>query len=119
MFFLTLPIGGRDIVRRVKSSRRGKKRGKKGYDYSKNKYLGKKVKDINKPGLDSVKEFREIIREILRDYKSGRISEKTARGRFLLLLRLTYKKNNSKIRHLSNQTLLRLRYEIKRAMSKL
>lgn len=100
-------------IKRVRRNRRMK------YDYSKNKYLGKRVRDINRPGLDSVKEFRAIIKEVLRDYKSGKIPKKTARGRLLLLLRLTYKKNNSKIRHLSNQTLLRLRYEIKQAMSKL
>lgn len=99
------------MVRR-KRSRRGSSR------RSKYKYLGKRVPDINRPGLDSAKEFRAILREIIRDYRSGRIDRKTARGRLLLLYRLTYKKNNSKIAHLSNTTLRRLRAEIKAAMEK-
>ncbi|WP_054839939.1 hypothetical protein [Thermococcus sp. JCM 11816] len=87
---------------------------------AKYKYLGRRVKDRGgqKGGLDSAREFYDIIKAILRDYKAGgRITGgKTARGRLLLLYRLSFKKNNSKIRHLSNSTLQRIRRRIKKAM---
>ena len=77
------------------------------------KYLGKRVKDRGKKGLDSAREFYDIMKAIMRDYKAKRISAKTARGRLLLLYRLSFKKNNSKIQHLSNKTLARIRKHIK------
>ncbi|BAD85538.1 hypothetical protein, conserved [Thermococcus kodakarensis KOD1] len=83
---------------------------------AKYKYLGRRVKDRGQKGLDSAREFYDIIKAILRDYKAGRITGKTARGRLLLLYRLSFKKNNSKIRHLSNSTLQRIRRRIKKAM---
>jgi len=48
-------------------------------------YLGKKVKDVGKPGLDSVSEVRGIRDQILRDRKAGRISARTAASRMNLL----------------------------------
>ena len=86
---------------------------------TKYKYLGKKVKDRGRKGLDSAKEFYDIIRAIVRDYRGGIISKETARGRLLLLYRLSFKKNNSKIKHLSNKTLERIRKRIKEEMSRL
>ena len=80
------------------------------------KYLGKRVKDRGKKGLDSAREFYDIMKAIERDYKAKRISAKTARGRLLLLYRLSLKKNNSKIQHLSNSTLQRIRRRIKKLM---
>jgi len=80
------------------------------------KYLGKKVADVRGKGLDTVKEFREIKRAILQEVQAGRLDPRTAHGRLLLLYRLSYKKNNSKIQHISNNTLRQLRKELKRAM---
>jgi len=80
------------------------------------KYLGKRVKDIRPKGLTHVKEVKAILRAIKRDVKAGRISKKVARGRLLLLYRLTFKKNNSKLKA-SLRTRVRLRRMIKNAMS--
>jgi len=68
--------------------------------------------------LDSVKGFRKAVKEIIRDYKSGKTKRSTAHKYLLRIYHMTYKKNNSKIRHLSNSTLIRLRAEIKEAMNK-
>ena len=83
---------------------------------SRYKYLGRRVKDRGKKGLDSASEFYDIAKAIMRDWKAGRISAGTARGRLLLLYRLSFKKNNSKIQHLSNKTLQRIRKHIKELM---
>jgi len=80
------------------------------------KYLGKKVRDVGMRGLDTLREFYGIARAIVRDYKAKRIKRKTAMGRLLLLYRLTFKKNNSKIKHLSTASLRRLRDYIKTLM---
>jgi len=77
------------------------------------------VEDRGKEGLDSAKEFYDIMNAIMQDYKKGKISAKTARGRLLLLYRLTFKKKNSKIKHLSNKTLTRIRKKIKALMSEI
>ena len=53
--------------------------------YKRNKYLGKRVKDTGKPGLDNLSEVERICKAILQDYKKGRISRKTANGRFARL----------------------------------
>lgn len=60
--------------------RRGVRRGGR-----RNVYLGKRVKDVRKPGLDTLTEVRGICRAILNDYKCGKISKKTASGRFARL----------------------------------
>ncbi|RLE55828.1 MAG: hypothetical protein DRJ40_07350 [Thermoprotei archaeon] len=60
-------------------------------------YLGKKVKDIGKKGLDRPSEYLAIARAIAQDYKAGRISKKTAHGRFLLLYRLVDKNSKLKV----------------------
>jgi len=41
---------------------------------SKNKYLGRSVKDTGKKGLDNLSEVRGISRKIVQDVKSGKIS---------------------------------------------
>jgi len=58
----------------------------------KNIYLGKRVRDVRKPGLDSVREVRGITREIIRDYQQHRISYRTAVSR-MNLLELVVKKD--------------------------
>lgn len=79
------------------------------------KYLGKKVKDISPKGLTHPKEVRAIMKAILNDYKKKRITRKTALGRLLLLYRLTFVKNNSKLKA-SRRTRIELRKDIKSAM---
>ena len=53
---------------------------KKGYVY-----LGKRVKDTGKPGLDSVREVLGIVRAIMLDYRLKRISKKLAMRRLSIL----------------------------------
>jgi len=103
--------------RKSKKSKRSKKN--PGFYRSKRyKYLGKRVKDVGKKGLDKISEYRGILRAIIKDLKSGKISKKTARGRLLLLYRLTFPSKNKKIRGVSKTTLKRLRSEIRNAMKK-
>jgi len=56
-------------------------------------YLGHRVKDTRKPGLDTLTEVRGIALAIKRDYKNGRISRRKAMAR-LNLLTLIVKKTN-------------------------
>ncbi len=62
--------------------------------HNKNKYLGRGcrsppcVRDTGRPGLDNLCEVEQIAKRILQDVRRGRISKKTAHGRFLLLYRL-------------------------------
>ena len=49
------------------------------------RYLGRRVYDAKPKGLSSVREVRDITREILRDYRSGRVSRGTALRRLGLL----------------------------------
>jgi len=52
-------------------------------------YLGKRVPDIKQKGnLDALKELKGIRDAIVSDYKRGRISQRTAQGRMLLLYRI-------------------------------
>lgn len=83
------------------------------------KYLGHRVKDVKGAGLDSPEEYRGILREILRDYRAGCISERTACGRLLLLYRLTFPEHNSKASRIPAKVRQELRREIKRAMERL
>ncbi len=48
-------------------------------------YLGHRVRDVRKAGLDSLKEVEGICKKILADYRAGRISRKSASGRFARL----------------------------------
>ena len=48
-------------------------------------YLGHRVKDTREPGLDSLREVEDICRAIINDFRSGRITRKTASGRFAKL----------------------------------
>ncbi|RLG82805.1 MAG: hypothetical protein DRO40_06715 [Thermoprotei archaeon] len=50
-----------------------------------NIYLGKRVKDTRKKGLDNLNEVRGIAKSILQDYRRKRISYKTATSRMNLL----------------------------------
>lgn len=96
---------------KISYSHRAKKHpsASKGY-YKNKKYLGKRVKDIGGVGLDTYKEFIDILREIKSDVKNRRISKKTARGRLLLLYRLTFPSKNRKARKIP----LRLRKVIRK-----
>lgn len=58
------------------------------YRISRNVYLGSRVVDMGKPGLDRLEEVEAIARAILRDFKTGRIDSKTANGRFSRLRNL-------------------------------
>ena len=87
--------------------------------YKRYKYLGKKVKDVGACGLDRPSEYYGIIRAIMRDYKNGEISKATARGRLLLLYRLTYPSKNSKARSIPPAERERIRERIIKAMEKL
>ena len=59
------------------------------------KYLGKKVKDRGRKGLDRLSEVKGIARAIVRDYKRRKTSYKTAMSR-LNLLSLVAKKQARK-----------------------
>ena len=48
-------------------------------------YLGHRVRDTGKAGLDNIGEVRGIARAILRDYRAGRISRAKAMRRLNLL----------------------------------
>lgn len=50
-----------------------------------NVYLGKRVEDTRKKGLDSLREVRDIAESIVEDCVSGRISYRTAMSRMNLL----------------------------------
>ena len=71
---------------RRKGRRRGRRKGKVNPRTGRRTvYLGHRVKDTGKPGLDNLSEVRRISQAILRDYKAGRIDKKTASGRFARL----------------------------------
>jgi len=82
---------------------------------AKNKYLGGRVRDVGRKGLSSVREFNSIIKAIMQDYFAGKINKRTAKGRLLLLYRLSYKKNNSNI-NFSYATGEKIRKKIKKYM---
>jgi len=65
------------------------------------KYLGKRVKDVRKKGLDSYSEFIAIANAVIKDYKAKKITKNVARGRLLLLWRLTDPQKNSKAKALT------------------
>lgn|GEM_PF-2648987 len=46
-----------------------------------NIYLGKRVKDTRKPGLDNLGEVRGIANAIIKDYQNKKISYRTAMSR--------------------------------------
>ncbi|ACX72902.1 hypothetical protein Metvu_1044 [Methanocaldococcus vulcanius M7] len=83
------------------------------------KYLGKTVKDTGEKGLDNPSEFRGILKNIILDYREGKISKKTAYGRLLLLYRLTYPKYNHKVSKVPEKTLNKIRKEIKEALKEI
>lgn len=51
----------------------------------KNKYLGTRVPDIGRPGLDTITEVKGIVAEIIRDVKNRRITYRTGMSRMNLL----------------------------------
>lgn len=85
----------------------------------KNVYLGTRVKDVGKEGLDDPREFRGIMRAIENDLKNRRIDIQEARGRLLLLYRLTDPSKNKKVRNWSERTRTQIQQEIRRKMSQL
>ena len=97
----------------------GRKTRSKSSYYKRLKYLGKRVKDIGKMGLDRPSEFLKIKKAIIRDVRSHRISKRVARGRLLLLYRLTDPRKNSKVRGWSSRTRESIRKQILEAMRKL
>ena len=82
-------------------------------------YLGKRVEDIGNNGLDHPEEFRGILKCILSDYERGKISKDTAKGRLLLLYRLTFPEHNHKVSKIPEKELEKIRKEIKEAMKEL
>ncbi|AHL23863.1 hypothetical protein [Thermococcus nautili] len=61
-----------------------------------NIYLGRRVKDTGKKGLDNLREVRDICKAILADFKRGRIPYRTAMRR-LVFLRTTVIKRSEKL----------------------
>jgi len=74
-------------VKGVQKARKSKNR---------NIYLGKKVKDVGRKGLDTLKEVEDICKAILEDYKKGVIDYAKAVRR-LVFLKTTVIKRNSKL----------------------
>jgi len=62
-----------------------------------NVYLGTRVKDRKPKGLSSLREVRDITKEIIEDYESGRISFAKAKRR-LVFLRTTVIPRSEKMR---------------------
>ncbi len=95
----------RDVKSRVvggRKERKGKGRGgrkrseketKKKLD-RRNVYLGKRVPDTGRPGLDNLTEVEGISKAIIEDYEKGRISKRTANGRFALLCNVIIPKDS-------------------------
>lgn len=82
------------IIGKAKESEiKGKKKKAK---RKKNVYLGTKVKDIGRKGLDTLKEVRDICRAIIDDYKKKRIPYAKAMRR-LVFLQTTVIPRNSKM----------------------
>ena len=63
---------------------------------SRNIYLGRRVEDTGKKGLDNLREIRDICKAILEDYKRGRIPYAKAMRR-LVFLRTTVIKRSKKL----------------------
>jgi len=63
----------------AKVKRKNPRTGRKTY------YLGHRVRDTGEPGLSSLREVEDICKEILEDYRKGRLSKKEASGRFARL----------------------------------
>ncbi|WP_324735304.1 hypothetical protein VFC49_09160 [Thermococcus sp. SY098] len=59
-------------------------------------YLGKRVKDTGEKGLDNLREVRDICKEIIHDFVSGKISYAKAMRR-LNFLKTTVIKRDSKL----------------------
>jgi len=73
--------GGKKSRRKniAKTMKKNPRTGRKTY------YLGWRVRDTGKAGLDSVSECEGIAKAIYRDYKAGRLTRKQASGRFARL----------------------------------
>ncbi|CAI1492062.1 Protein conserved in hyperthermophilic archaea [Thermococcus nautili] len=61
-----------------------------------NIYLGKRVRDTGKKGLDNLREVRDICKAILEDYKKKKIPYATAMRR-LVFLRTTVIKRSERL----------------------
>ncbi len=57
----------------------------RGTSKRRNIYLGKRVRDTGKPGLDNTREVRGISRAIINDYENNKIPYRTAMSRMNLL----------------------------------
>ncbi|GAB6102367.1 hypothetical protein JCM16138_15900 [Thermococcus atlanticus] len=58
-------------------------------------YLGKRVKDTGKKGLDSLREVRDICEAIIRDYMRHRIPYRTAMRRLVFLRTTVIKRSKN------------------------
>ncbi len=76
---------GVDIVGRKKGKNIAKIKKKNPRTGRKTYYLGWRVKDTGKSGLDSVAEVERICKKIYQDYKAGRLDKREASGRFAKL----------------------------------
>ena len=63
---------------------------------NRNIYLGKRVKDTGKKGLDNLREVEDICKAVLQDFKKRRISYAKAMRR-LVFLRTTVIKRSEKL----------------------
>ncbi|NJE01834.1 hypothetical protein [Thermococcus sp. JdF3] len=63
---------------------------------NRNIYLGKRVKDTGRKGLDNLREVEDICKAILSDYQRGKISYAKAMRR-LVFLRTTVIKRSEKL----------------------
>jgi len=52
---------------------------------SRNTYLGTRVKDIGRPGLDTLTEVKGITAAVIKDVKDGKITYRTGMSRLNLL----------------------------------
>ena len=89
----SVKTGAKKSVKRGKSRRHEKKSRKKSTS-NRNVYLGKRVRDVGRPGLDEIREVEGICKAILEDYESGRIDKRTANGRYSLLYNVIIPKDD-------------------------
>lgn len=61
---------------------------------SKNKYLGSRVKDTKEKGFDSRREISDTLDLVIKDFKKGKITRKTANGRFWRMRQIIRRSNN-------------------------
>lgn len=73
---------------------RGHKRESKKEKDKRNKYLGKRVPDIGRPGLDTLTEVKGIVKAIIEDVKKHRITYRKGMSRMNLLSLIVSRSKN-------------------------